>query len=250
MGTSSSEGEEAEGADGGHRPGAFAAKRLGSPGVLAARGSRSLAPWGCHPLPREADGHDGPSIGEQVRGRPRRDRPHSGKQRERAFHAGEGTSHRLPAQQPLQDLLRTASGHGHRLATQTHRDGPQLLPRCISRPRITSGRLLLGMMLTINMPVMCVAPRPRAARPKLLSHRPGAWTRSTSEDADRLGSAGATRLLIHSVNDIKTIGMYLNCPAFCETPPAPCDFSRNPTRMGSGACQLYGWFVLPQRRKM
>ena len=131
---------------------------------------------------------------------------------------------------PVQEALRAQESNRQRAG----------LPRCISRPRIASGRLLLGMMLIINMPVMCVAPRPRVARPKLLSRGPGAWTRSTSEDADRLGSAGATRLLIHSVSD-KTIDMYLKAVRpFVKHPPASCDFSRNPTRMGSCACQLYG----------
>ena len=84
---------------------------------------------------------------------------------------------------PVQEALRAQDSNRQRAG----------FPRCISRPRIASGRFLLGMMLIINMPVMRVAPRPRVARPRLLSRGPGAWTRSTPGDADRLGSAGRRR---------------------------------------------------------
>ena len=70
-----------------------------------------------------------------------------------------------------------------------------------------SGSWLI-IFLIIQLPLVCVAPRPRVARPKLLSRGPGAWTRSSSEEARGLEAVGATRLLIHSVSD-KTIDMYI-----------------------------------------
>jgi len=106
------------------------------------------------------------------------------------------------------------------------------------------------LLIIITMPLMCIAPRPRTSRPKLLARGPGAWTRSSPEEAHRLGEIGTTRLLLHAVSD-KTIDMYIKAVRpFLKhlllhqiSPDTPREWDRALSRFLDDMCYMGGWNV-------